>query len=115
MRGRNIGDKEEEENLKPGINNQTQNRDQDPRNQDLKEKILNKGTNNLLGFTDSTTTINTGVQGELKVENNEKKEFSSKVRSTEETVNEKSNIFFPHLIPFYMEAQIIKFNPIKFP
>ena len=43
-RGRNIGDKEEEEeeNLKPVINNQTQNRDQDLRNQGLKEKILNK-------------------------------------------------------------------------
>ena len=60
-RGRNIGDKEEEENLKLEINNQTQNRDQDPRNQGLKEKILNKDTDNLLGVTDFTTTTNTGV------------------------------------------------------
>ena len=104
-KGRNIGDKEEEENSKPRIHNQTQSRDQDPRNQGLKEKILKKGTDNLLGVTDSTTTINTGVHGELTVENNEKEELSSKVRSTEETVNEASNILFSHLIPFYVEAQ----------
>ena len=105
-RERNIGDKEEkEENSKPEIKNQTQNRDQDPQNQCLKEKIFNQGTDNLLGVTDSTTTTNTGVHGELKVENNEKKEFSSKVRSTVETMNEENNILFPHLLPFYMEAQ----------
>ena len=114
-KGRNIGNKEEEENLKLGINNQTQNRDQDPRNQGLNEKILNKGTDNLLGVTDSTTTTNTSVHGELKVENNEKEEFSSKVRSTEETVNEESNILFPHLIPFYMKAQNNKTLPHQIP
>ena len=110
-RGRNIGDKEEEENPKPRINNQTQNRDQDPRNQDLKEKIINKDTNNFLGVTNSTSTTNIGVHDELKVENNVKEELSSKVRRTEETVNKESNIFFPHLIPFYMEAQNNKTLP----
>ena len=105
MRGKNIGDKEEEENPKPGINNQTQIRDQYSPNLGLKEKILNKGTNNLLGVTDSTTTTNIGVHGELKAKNNEKEKFRSKVSSTEETLNEESNILFPHLISFYMEAQ----------
>ena len=61
------------ENQKPEKTNQ---------NQDLKEKskILNKGTGNLLGVTDSTTTR---IHAELKAENNEKKGLNSNERNTE--------------------------------
>ena len=68
VRGRSIVEKTSSgfdplENQKPEKTNQ---------NQDLKEnsKILNKGTGNLQGVTDSTTTT---IHAELKVENNEKK------------------------------------------
>ena len=69
----------------------------------------------MLGVTDSNTTTNIGVHGELKVENNEKEECSSKVRRTEETENEKCNILFPHLISFYMEEQNNKTLPHQIP